>query len=302
MTPPAVWLDGRVVAAADALVSVHDRAFRGGEGVFETLRAYGDHPFRLAAHVDRALAGVATLGIPVEAAALEAAVLGVIRANRTWHGGADSAVRLTVSAGSIDPASPFPGRPADGAAGAPVVVATSHPLVVDPRRYETGVTAITVPLARELPQLKSVSYAVALLARRLAHEAGTDEALLASGSGELLEAASANLALIFDDHLVTPPITAGVLAGVTRGVLLEIAGAAGLQVTQRRLQQTDLAAANEAVLTASTREIMPLVRVDDVAIGDGRPGPVAARLLTAYRAEVAREQAAGVNGLRPAGH
>lgn len=302
MTPPVVWLNGRVVPAADAVVSVNDRAFRGGEGVFETLRAYGDHPFRLAAHLDRAMAGITTLGITVEVAALEAAVLGVIEANAAWHAGADSAVRLTVSAGSIDPTSPFPGRPATGPEGAPLVVATSHRLVIDPRPVEVGLTAITVPFARELPQVKSVSYAVALLARRLAVQAGADEALLATADGQLLEAASANLALIVGDRLVTPPVAAGVLAGVTRGVLLEVAGTVGLTVSERPLDRADLETATEAVLTASTREVMSLVRVDDQVIGAGRPGPFAARLRAAYQAEVARERAAGLSRRPPAGH
>lgn len=281
------WVDGRLVPTAAATVSVHDRGFRGGEGVFETLRAYGDHPFRLSAHVRRAAEGAAELGFHLDQGRLADACRTTAVANLDAHGGADSVVRLTASAGRIDPDSPFPGVPV----GEPTVVVTSHPLRPDPAVWERGVSAVTVPLARELPHVKAVSYLVSLTARRRAREAGAHEALLTTPDARVLEAAAANVFAVVDGGLVTPPVREGLLAGVTRGVVLEVAARLGLPVDERPLPVTELAAADEALLTATTREVVPLVTVDGRPVGDGRPGPVTGRLHEGYRAEVARERA-----------
>src|SRR5690606_21070974 len=109
MSDLLAWVDGELVAADQATVSVHDRGFRGGEGVFETIRAYGGHPFRLTAHVERAVRGAAELGFEVASRDLTDAVASTATANLQAFDGEDSVVRLTVSAGRIDPDSPFPG-------------------------------------------------------------------------------------------------------------------------------------------------------------------------------------------------
>jgi branched-subunit amino acid aminotransferase/4-amino-4-deoxychorismate lyase len=280
------WVDGRLLPAGQAQVSVFDRGFRGGEGVFETMRAYGDHPFRLAAHVDRAVAGAHELGFPLDRDALGAAVATTAAANLPVVDGADTAVRLTTSAGPIDPDSPFPGTPL----GEPTVVVTSHRL----RPPGTGgSSAVTVGLARELPHVKAVSYLVALTARRRAREAGADEALLTTGDGRVLEGSSSNLFAFVGERLVTPPLREGLLAGVTRSVVLEVAGRLALTVEERPLTIAELAAADEAFLTATTREVVPLTTLDGAPVGSGRPGERTARIHTGYRAEVARERAAG---------
>ncbi|GGI08222.1 aminotransferase class IV [Egicoccus halophilus] len=292
--PLSVWIDGAQVPADRATVSVFDRGFRNGEGVFETFRAYGDHVFRLDQHLARAVAGATELGFdPGPTAVLRAAVADTARANLTALDGQDSALRLTVSAGSIDPDAPFPGRPV----GVPTVVVTSHRLAHDPQRTEVGVSASSVALARELPHVKAVSYLVAVTARRRARAQGCDEALLTSPSGEVLEGASSNLFAVVDGQLVTPPTEAGLLAGVTRAVVLEVAARLGLPVAARPLPVEELAGAEEAFLTATTREVVPLVRVDGAAVGTGRPGPVTGRIVAGFRALVEEERRAG-SGLR----
>lgn len=282
------YVDGRLVPASRATVSAFDRGFRSGEGVFETLRAYGDHPFRLDAHLERAAAGAAELGFdPPARASLAAAVRTLVAANLPRVGGADTAVRLTISAGVVDPSSPLPGTPV----GEPTVVATSHhlgPGALAP----LPARAVTVPLVRELAHVKSVSYVVALTARRRAREAGADEALLVGSDGEVREAATSNVFVVHGTTLVTPPTDAGLLAGVTRQVLLEVAGGAGFSVEQRRLELAELHAADEALLTASTRGVIPLVEVDERPIGGGVPGPATSRLRAAYLAEIERERSA----------
>jgi branched-subunit amino acid aminotransferase/4-amino-4-deoxychorismate lyase len=287
------WVDGGLVPARQATVSAYDRGFRSGEGVFETFRAYGDHVFRLDAHLRRALAGAAELGFsPGPQGELARAVRSTATANLAAFEGADSALRLTVSAGPIDPDSPFPGAPMGG----PTVVVTSHRLVLQPAPQRHGVRALAVPLARELPHVKAVSYLVAVTAKRRARAEGADEALLTDLEGCVLEGASTNVFAVIGGRLVTPPTDAGLLAGVTRAVVLEVAARQGLAVVERPLPLADLVAADEAFLTATTREVVPLVQVGDEVVGDGRPGPVTAAMLDGYRAEVARERVSTPGG------
>lgn len=281
------WVDGAVVPLDEARVSVLDQGFRTGEGVFETIRVYAGHPFRLDAHLDRAAAGAERLRfVPPDHAHLRAAVGELIAANAAIVTG-DLGLRLTLTGGPLDPESPFPGRPV----GRPTVVATVQPLAIDPAIYTRGITAAVVPWARELPEIKAVSYLAASLARAQARERGADEALLTAGDGVVLEGAASNVFAVVDGGLVTPPLGAGLLAGVTRGVVLELAAALGLAVQERLVTVRELCAAAEVFVTASTREVVPLVRIDDEPVGTGAPGPVTQRLLAAYRAEVARERA-----------
>lgn len=281
------WVNGELVPATKASVSAFDRGFRDGEGVFETFRAYGDHVFRLEAHLDRARRGAEELGFDAGSHdALAEAVTSTARSNLDAHGGRDSAMRLTVSPGCIDPASPFPGAPLPG----PTVVVTSHELAIPAAMHRDGVQAISVPFARELPHVKSVSYLVAVTARRRAREAGAEEALLTDAAGDVLEGTSTNVFAVIGDRLVTPPLDAGLLAGVTRAVVVEVADRLGVPVDERPLPLDALLGADEAFLTATTREVIPLVTVDGATIGRGRPGRVTQRLHTAYREEVERER------------
>jgi branched-chain amino acid aminotransferase len=279
------WVDGELVPVARATVSVYDRGFRSGEGVFETLRAYGDHVFRLDAHLRRAEAGASELGFSLgDADAVADAVRRTATANLATLGGRDSALRLTVSAGSIDPTSDFPGRAVPG----PTVAVTSHPL--PPPTWADGIRAVAVPLARELPHVKAVSYLVAVTAKRRARAVGADEALLTDTEGHVLEGASTNVFALVHGRLVTPPLDAGLLAGVTRSVVLEVAGRVPVEVEERPLPLAELLAAEEAFVTSTTRELVPLTAVGDEPIADGRPGPTTVALQRAYRDEVARER------------
>lgn len=283
-----VWIDGDLVPADAARVSVYDRGFRSGEGVFETLRAYGDHPFRLDAHAARAVSGARFVGFELEPERLRAAVTATAGANLAAFGGDDSVVRLTATPGRLDPDTPFPGS----GDGPPTLVVTSHRLALPAQLYRRGVTATAVPWSRELPSVKAVSYLAATVAGRHARAQGADEALLTDAHGHILEGANANLFLVHDGRLLTPPADAGILAGVTRGVVLEVARAEGYEVEERPVTVSELRTADEAFLTATTRELVPLVRFADDPVGDGVPGPATAALHEAYRAEVRREVAA----------
>ena len=276
-----VWVDGRLVPADQAVVSVYDRGFRTGEGVFETLRAYGQHVFRLAAHLERARAGAEELGFdPGPTDRLAEAVRATAAANHEALQGADSALRLTISAGLIDPESPVPGR----GVGPPTVVVTSHPLAASTEEA----SAVTVPLARELPHVKAVSYLVAVTAKRRARDLGADEALLTDGHGHVLEGATSNVFAVVEGTLITPPTGAGLLAGVTRAVVLELAEGLGVPSEERPLTLEELLRADEAFLTSTTRELVALTEVDGRAFGTGA---LLGHLRQAYAEEVARERA-----------
>ncbi len=279
------WIDGRLVDARQATVSVYDVGFRSGHGVFETMRAFGDHVFRLDAHLQRAVEGATELGFELDVAVLRDAVHTTVDANLRALDGADSAVRLTTSAGTLDPFSDFPGARATG----PTVVVTSHPLAAAPTRA----TAVSIPVTRDLPHVKATSYLSALTAGRRAREQGADEALLTTPDGQVLEGASSNLFLVVDGRLRTPPVVDGLLAGITRRVVLDLAQDLGVDVDESSFDLSTLRAADEAFVTASTRGVVPLVGVDGIPIGDGEPGPVTGRLRQAYDDEVARERAGG---------
>lgn len=280
-----VWVGDRLVPTDRAVVSVFDVGFRSGEGIFETLRVYGERPFRLDAHLDRAEDGAAALGFDLGPRdRTRDACLSTARAN-AGRLGAESVLRLTATPGPIAPDSPFPGTPS----GEPTLVVTSHPLRVPPDLYDRGVRAVTVPWRRELPRVKTVSYVASAVARRHAREQGADDALFTDAAGAcVLEGAASNLFVVVDGHLLTPPAE-DVLAGVTRAVVLEAAAEEGIEVEERHVRLDELHGCDEAFLTATTREVVPLVAVDDRTLGTGLPGPVTRRLHAAYRRTVENE-------------
>jgi len=282
------WVADGLVPLADARVSVLDLGFRTGEGVFETIRAYGGIPFRLPHHLIRAAHGAERLGFePPGTATIVAAVEATIAANADVPADRDTVLRLTMTPGALDPDTEWPMR----RTGTPTLVVTSHLLVLPPHLHERGVDAITVPWGREAPDVKAVSYLAASLARRRAHAAGADEALLTDPAGRVLEGSASNIFAVIDLRVVTPPVEAGLLPGVTRAAVIDVARHAGLDVVEQPLSKDMLLAADEAFLTASTREVVALVAVDGQPIGEATPGPITQRLLAAYRALVRAETA-----------
>lgn len=278
------WVDGELVPLERASVSVLDQGFRTGEGVFETMRAYGRHVFRLGPHLDRAATGAVRLGFEVPPQdQLAAAVQATVDANA--EAAPDLAVRLTVTPGPLDPYAPWPMSPL----GQPTVVVTAHALRPSPAMYEHGVRAITVPWQRELADVKSVSHLSATMARRQARALGADEALLCDRDDHVAEGASSNVFAVSGARLLTPPLGPGLLAGVTRATVLELADELGVEVDRAPLPLAVLYAADEVFLTASTRELVPVVRVDETAVADGRPGALTRRLHAAYRDRVRDE-------------
>ncbi|MFO7777488.1 MAG: aminotransferase class IV [Nitriliruptoraceae bacterium] len=281
MTAPMVWVDDRLLPAHLATISALDRGFRSGEGVFETLRVRQGRTFRLAAHLERLQTGAAGIGLHVRPPALTEAIAAVVEANA--HLGADLVVRLTCSAGPIELSSPFPGH----SAGPATVVVTAQ------RTRAAGAPPLPpasghfVELHRPLAAWKTTSYLVALTAAREARRHGASDALLCDAAGRPLEAATANLFAVSGNTLVTAPVAAGVLPGITRAAVLQIATALGVDVDERAMDRTELATAEEVLLTSAVRGVQPLVALEERPIGDGTPGMLTRRLAAGLQELVA---------------
>jgi branched-chain amino acid aminotransferase len=234
--------------------------------VFETLRWYGGRPFALGEHLARLEDGCHTTGIAMPAHAdLDRAAHAVIEAN----GLRDARMRITVTSGP-GPAGLLRGD------GPPTVLVVAVALTPWP----PTATAVTSSLRRDerspLAGVKTVSLAESATALAQARSAGADEALVFNRTGDLCEATTANVFLVHDGVAATPPVDAGCLAGITREHVLR------LGATERRLSSDDVASAQEAFLTSSTREVQPLVNVDGRVIGNGGAGPVTARFAEDY--------------------
>ena len=271
---------GAVGAATGARPALDplDLALVRGEAVFEAMRVYGGRPFRLGAHLARLAASAAALDRPLPAGLEDLAGRAVAAA-----GGGDAVLRLICTRGP------------EGSGGGPAAFAicTDIPASFEEERRRglrlALLTTATDPLVRAaspwlLPGVKTISYAVNMAAQREARARGADDAVLVGLGGELLEAPTANLWWRIGDTLHTPSLDLGILAGITRAVLCDLAPGLNLKVLDGVFTAEDLAAADEAFLSSSTREIMPVVEVDGAPIATGRPGPTAAALQSALRA------------------
>ena len=279
-----VYLNGSLVARDDARIAVLDYGFLYGFGLFETMRAYGGHVFRLDRHLDRLLRSAERLGIVVEGEALERAVTETIRAN----GLSDARIRLTVSIGE--------GRvvPDPTTCGEPIVLGVAgNYQPFSEEVYQKGFSAVISSIHRNsqspLSGMKTLNFLESMLARQEARTAGADEALLLNEKGLLTEASMSNVFLVGNGSLKTPGLESGVLPGVTREVVLELVGGLGMDVVECDITMADLMGAEEVFLTNSVMELMPLTGVEGKPVGSGKPGPVTQKLMTGYREMVRRE-------------
>jgi len=272
-----IFLNGQLVPRADPSIDAADRGFLLGDGLFETLASRDGRPNRLEAHLARLRAGAAVLSIPMPLATepLEQGVIDILAANGLSKG--DAVLRITLTRGPgqrglLPPADPQPTLLITAARAAHATPEALTAIMASTRRNERS------PLA----QVKSLNYLDNVLARMEAAKRGADEALLINTAGRLASASSANLFLLRNRTLLTPPPSEGVLPGVTRGAVLALAEALDLSAVETPLQRDDLARADEAFLTNSLIGVRPLVKVDDRPVGIGVPGPVTRQLQEAY--------------------
>jgi 4-amino-4-deoxychorismate lyase len=268
-----------------------DLALVRGDAVFEALRVYAGRPFRLREHLDRLAASAAALALPLPGGLEELATRAVAEA-----GNGDAVLRLICTRGREEPPAasdgPGPGPgPGDGGPAAFAICTELPASFEDDRRRGLRLVLLTTaadPLVRAaspwlLPGVKSISYATNMAAQRAARARGADDAVLVGLGGELLEAPTANLWWRSGQTLLTPSLDLGILAGITRSVLCDLAPGLGLKVLEGVFTAEDVGAADEAFLSSSTREVMPVIELDGIPVGDARPGPAAASLQAALR-------------------
>jgi branched-chain amino acid aminotransferase len=280
---PVVWVNGQRQRSDAVQVSARDRGFTLADGVFETMLAHNGVVFRLEAHLARLSAALRTLEIP-EPAELRDWVDAAVSAGDLAHG----IVRVTVTRG-IAPGGLTP--PHDPQPTVVVIVTPMPPPA--PLVYERGLSGHIASGRRNeyaiTSGLKTLSFTDGIAAMLEAQRAGADEALLLDTADHCSEGAASNLFAVLGGTVITPPLTCGVLPGITRAAVLELAAALGIPASERVLLHNELTAADEAFLTNSFRGIAPLVRVDGRPIASGVPGPVTRRLMAAYGGLIERE-------------
>lgn len=272
-----VSIDGVVGPASAARVDALDRGFLYGHSAFEALRTYGRVPFRLREHLARLAKSCVRLRMP--APDLERIASDLHRTVEA-SGLAECYLRIVITRGT---------GPIGIAAGAerPCTIVYALPLNLLPAdAYARGIGIALAHGARDpsLGGIKSSNYLAGVLAVAAAKERGADEAVLLGANGEIAEGATSNVFMVRAGRVLTPPLSAGILEGITRRVVFELLRAIEVPVAEELMFPSDLYRADEVFITSSIREVVPVVRVDDVAVGDGSPGGLARRLREAYRA------------------
>ncbi|OLC47674.1 MAG: hypothetical protein AUH43_11125 [Acidobacteria bacterium 13_1_40CM_65_14] len=281
-----VNVNGRTSDQEHAVISVFDHGFLYGEGVYETLRTYNGQPFLFERHMQRLRrsAGMLALSVPLDDAAIDARFRETMRAAKLGDApDREAYIRILVTRGigelTYDPA----------ATPDPSIVVIVKPHVAPSREaFERGVTVALVPIVRNHPGsvnplIKSNNLLNNALAMQEAFRRGGFEGVMRNYRGELAECTQSNLFIVKNGAALTPPVDAGLLPGITRAFLFEVGDERGIPVREAVLRDEDLFGADEAFLTSTTREVVPIVKVDDRTIGAGTPGPITRALLDGFR-------------------
>ncbi len=268
-----LWVNGRFLPAEEPAVRADDAGLLFGRGVYDTFRARHGRVFRLEAHMARITASAKVVGIAMPS--LDAAA--VVRELCERCGLEDARVRMTLAAGP--------------AGGSPTLIIQARAATdYAAETYENGMAALISPVRRNetspLAGVKSLNCLDNIMSREWAQAQGAHTALLLNTRGALAEASTANVFLVRNGGLVTPPVSDGALPGVTRSAVLELAREAGLEAEERSLGPEELFSAEEAFLTGAVMGVMPLVRVDGRPIGDGKPSAVTRQARGLYEAAV----------------
>ena len=280
-----VNVNGRVFDQEHAVIPVFDHGFLYGEGIYETLRTYDGRPFLFDRHMRRlrASAAMIALTIPLSDREIEAMFDQTVRAAGLGTRGREAYIRLLVTRGVGDLSYDLSACPRPSV----VVIVKPH---VDPpsEAFTHGVRVALVSVVRNHPgtvnpRIKSNNLLNCALAAQEAYAKGAFEGVMRNYRGELAECTTANLFIVKDGVALTPPLNAGLLAGVTREFVFELGVRLGIAVREQVLHDADLLGADEAFLTSTTRELVPIVLVDEGAIGGGTPGPVTKALLEEFR-------------------
>jgi branched-chain amino acid aminotransferase len=284
-----VYVNGRLSDGDTASVPVFDHGFLYGEGVYETLRTYHREPFLFDRHMRRLhrSAGMMSLPLPCADDDLLARVRETMAHFRPQPDGEERYIRILITRGVGELSYKL------DACASPTLVIIVKALEPPPERtFTDGITVALVGVRRNHPQalnpmIKSNNLMNLALAAQEAYQRGADEALMQNQVGDLVECSMSNFFLVRSGRVLTPPLSAGLLPGITREFVLELAAELSIPAAETRLTPADLETADEAFLTGTTREVTPIVKVDDRPIGRGTPGPITRRLLELFRQKVA---------------
>ena len=281
---PKVYIGGELFEKADAKISVFDHGLLYGDGIFEGIRSYEGRVFRLDAHIDRLYESARAIGlkIPIDRAAMASAVLDTLKAN----GLRDAYIRLIVTRGAgslgLDPRKTTDPQ---------IIIITDQIQLYPPELYENGLKIVTASTIRTHPgalnpRIKSLNYLNNIMAKMEGINAGCLEALMLNSKGEVAECTGDNIFIVKRGKVLTPPIDAGILEGITRDAVIGLARESGREVSERPMDRLDIYNADECFLTGTAAEVIPVVEVDGRPIGESRPGPVTRDLLARFRALV----------------
>jgi len=285
---PKVYISGKLYDKSEAKVSVFDHGLLYGDGVFEGIRAYSGRVFRLKQHVDRLYESALGihLAIPIEREQMAAAIVETLAFNKLK----DAYIRVVVTRGAgslgLDPRKTTDPQ---------VIIITDSISLYPEELYDHGLKIVTAATTRNHPnavnpRIKSLNYLNNILAKIEGTQAGCLEALMLNHKGEVAECTGDNIFVVHDGVLHTPSIDSGILEGITRDAVIELARGAGYRVIERTMDRHDVFTADECFLTGTAAELIPVVECDGRVIGSGRPGPITRELRQRFQALVREER------------
>lgn len=275
-----IYIGGKLYDKADAKISVYDHGLLYGDGVFEGIRAYAGKVFKMIEHVDRLYdsAKAIHLVIPISKAEMAEAIDSTVKVNNLI----DAYIRVVITRGAgslgLDPRKTSDPQ---------VIVIADSISLYPPELYETGLKIVTAGTMRNHPaalnpRIKSLNYLNNILAKIEGTNAGCLEALMLNHKGEIAECTGDNIFIIKNGEIHTPSIDSGILEGITRAAVIDVAHAAGLKVHERAMDRHDVYTADEVFLTGTAAEVIPVVECDARPIGEGVPGPITKDLRTRF--------------------
>lgn len=276
-----VYIDGELFPQEEAKISVFDHGLLYGDGVFEGIRSYNGNVFKLQEHIDRLYesAKAIALRIPIGKEDMQKVLYQTLRANNLK----DSYIRLVVTrgVGKLGLEHTKCKKPS-------IIIITDFIELYPSKLYEVGIDAVTVRTVRNHfealnPRIKCLNYMNNILAKIESLNAGASEAIMLNADGYVAECTGENLFVVKDAKLLTPPVNAGILKGITRDTVIDLAKRSGIQVIEELFTRFELYTADECFLTGTAAEIVPVVKIDGRVIGNGKPGGMTQFLLGKYR-------------------
>ncbi len=276
-----IYINGEYFSREDAKISVYDHGLLYGDGVFEGMRIYGGKVFRLEKHMTRLWESACSIAlkIPISIEKLTADVNDTVAKNKL----SDGYIRLVITRGGnqlgLDPFK----------CDEPQIIIIADSITLYPDSFYTeGLELVTASTIRNHPgainpRIKSLNYLNNILAKMEGLKAGCLEALMLNHKGEVAECTGDNIFIVKNGRLLTPPVDAGILEGITRNAVLELAAQAGIDTSQETMTRHDIYVADECFLTGSAAEVIAVVKLDNREIGDGKPGPITNQLNDAFR-------------------